>query len=188
MVDMASIYDKPDFRKLVMMSEIDALRHNIDYNIILIRAFHGGWDANQVGILQKAMARIIQKYGPLGFQVIYEKYNNDIVRNQLKWNVTDLFTHLIAADIHLIPTHCHQGNISKGGTDTWNMENLISNYERLYHHLGWPNGKHVRCPVWTQNKVRLYEALEALDLCVPTLHISITQKELSPENLHKIAM
>ena len=37
---MASIYDKPDFRKLVMMSEIDALRHNIDYNIILIRAFH----------------------------------------------------------------------------------------------------------------------------------------------------
>ena len=40
MVDMASIYDKPDFGKLVMMSEIDALRHNIDYNIILIRAFH----------------------------------------------------------------------------------------------------------------------------------------------------
>ena len=76
MVDMASIYDQPDFEKLVMMSEIDALRHNIDYNIILIRAFHGGWDANQVGILQKAIARIIQKYGPLGFQVIYEKYNN----------------------------------------------------------------------------------------------------------------
>jgi hypothetical protein len=187
-MDLASIYNPPDFGKLLMISEMDALRHNIDSNIILIRAFHGGWDANQVGILQKAMARIIAKYGPLGFRVIYEKYNNDIVRNQLRWNVTDLFTYLIAADIHLIPTHCHQGNISKGGTDTWNMANLLSNYERLYYHLGWPNGVHVRCPVWTQNKRRLYEVLEAADLCVPTLHISITEKELSPENLHKVVM
>ena len=79
----------------------------------------------QVGILQKAIDRLIVKYGSLSFEIIYEKYTNDIVRNQLKWSVTDLFTHLVAADIHLIPTHCHQGNLAKGG-------NGIMEYEKYF--------------------------------------------------------
>ena len=187
-MDLDAIYNPSEFHKLITLTEMEALRHNIDVNIILIRAFLGGWDSNQVRILQQAIDKLMAKYGPLGFEIIYEKYNNDVVRNQLKWSVTDLFTYLIAADIHLIPTHCHQGNIAKGGTDTWNMPNILENYQRLYYHLGWPNGRKLGCFVWSQNKRKLYEVLESLDLCVPTLYVSIKENEVAADDLEKIVL
>ena len=187
-MDLDAIFNPPEFHRLVTITEMDALRHNSNKNVVLIRAFLGGWDSNQVGFLQKAIDRLIIKYGLLKYNIIYEKYNNDIVRNELKWSVTDLFTYLIAADIHLIPTHCHQGNIAKGGTDTWNMANILSNYERLYYHIGWPNGRHIYCPVWSQNKRRLYNTLEALNLCVPTLHITIKAEGVSLEDIERISL
>ena len=131
-MDFEAIYNPPEFHKLITLTEMEALRHNIDANIILVRAFLGGWDSNQVNLLKKAIDKLMEKYGPLGFEIIYERYNNDVVRNQLKWSFTDLFTYLLAADIHLIPTHCHQGNISKGGTDSWNMQNIFKTLQEPY--------------------------------------------------------
>jgi hypothetical protein len=189
-MDLNAIYSPSDFHKLITLAEIDALRHNVDRNIVLIRAFVGGWDGNQVQLLQDAINDIIKKYGRLGLTIVYEKYTNDYchVRNTLKWSVTDLFTCLTAADIHLVPTHCHQGNIAKGGTDTWNMPNILANYGRLYYHLGWPNGIKLGCPVWSQNKRKLYEVLEELDLCVPTIFVSIKDEQTSLQDIEKIAL
>jgi hypothetical protein len=101
-------------------------------------------------------------------------------------NCTDTFTALLAADIHILPTHFHQGMVAKGGTDTWNMENIVKNIARLRYHLGSPNGIHLDCPVWSQNKAMLYERLFALDLCLPTLTLSIIEKGLSKEDEIKL--
>jgi hypothetical protein len=76
--------------------------------------------------------------------------------------------------------------LTKGGTDTWNMQNIIRNIARLRYHLGSPCGQKIDCPVWTQNKVFLYECLEALDLCLPTITLSIVEKTISEENERKL--
>ena len=76
---------------------------------------------------------------------------------------------LLAADIHMVTTHPNQSMIAKRGDDSWNMETLLSNYDRLQYHLGVPNGKYIDCPVFTQNKKHLYTKLLELDLCLPTI-------------------
>jgi hypothetical protein len=76
--------------------------------------------------------------------------------------------------------------LSKGGTDSWNMGSILQNYERLQYHLGVPNGKHINCPVWSQNKSRLYEALMELDLCLPTISISIRDQAITENDLEKL--
>jgi hypothetical protein len=185
-MDTDAYFDPPDFHKIFTMAEIEALRENTDPNTILIRAFVGGWKGKQSEPIEMAVDDLRKKYGPLGYTILLELLTNDIVRNDLKWGPTELFTGLLAADIHLVPTHSHQGMLSKGGTDSWNMGSILQNYERLQYHLGVPNGKHINCPVWSQNKSRLYEALMELDLCLPTISISIRDQAITENDLEKL--
>ena len=165
---------------------MEALRDNKDPNIVLIRGFVGGSGSEQRDSLEKALQRLIIKYKSRNITILWEKYTNDYVRNILKWAPCDLFTALIAADIHVVSTHVHQGMLAKGGTGTWCMENILKSIPRLKYHLGIPNGIHVNCPVWSQNKMNLYTCLEALDLCIPTIYVKINGIAISEEDLAKI--
>ena len=140
--------------------------------------------------LEVAIDQLRKRYLLLGYTIQYKAFSNDDVRNVHGWNATELFTKLLSADIHLLPTHCHQGMISLGGTavmGTWNIANILANYDRLRYHLGIPNGRHLRCPVFTQNKGMLYESLTRLGLCLPTATISIKGGILNAESIINIA-
>ena len=63
-MDLDAIYNPSDYHKLINLTEIEALRQNIDVNIVLIRAFLGGWDSNQVGILQQAIDKLVKNIPP----------------------------------------------------------------------------------------------------------------------------
>jgi hypothetical protein len=187
-MDLEAIYDVPEFHKLVTLPEFDALRENTNPSAnILIYAFTGGWRAAQKDSLEVAIDQLRKRYLLLGYTIQYKGFSNDDVRNVHGWNATELFTKLLSADIHLLPTHCHQGMISLGGTATWNIANILENYDRLRFHLGVPNGRHLKCPVFTQNKGMLYESLTRLGLCLPTTTISIKDGILTAESIENIA-
>lgn len=185
-MDLDAIYDVPVFHQLTTLPELEALRENNDPKKILIYAFLGGHRAGQSDPLDVAISQARRRYHLLGYTIEYETFSNDKVRNKLKWSVTQLFTKLMSADIHLLPTHCHQGNISLGGTDTWNIPNILENYDRLRFHLGIPNGRHLTCPVFTQDKRKLYEKLMELGLCLPTTFVSIAGGVISTDSIAHI--
>jgi hypothetical protein len=187
-MDLEAIYNVPEFHKIHTFAEFEALRENTDpQKNILIYAFTGGWLASQADSLEVAVGQLRKRYLLLGYTIQFEKFSNDTVRNIHGWNATQLFTKLLSADIHVLPTHCHQGMVSMGGTDSWNMSNILANYDRLRYHIGIPNGRHLSCPVFTQNKGMLYEALMRLGLSLPTATISIKGGILTAESIINIA-
>ena len=181
-MDLTAIYDPPEFVKIFELAELEAIRENRDPTTVLIRAFTGGNAGQQSCPVSLAIDELIVKYGRRGIKILFDNFTNDLVRNVYKMNCTETFTALLAADIHLLPTHCHQGMLTKGGTDSWNMENINRNVARLRYHFGSPCGNKLVCPVFSQNKGYLYSCLEALDLCLPTLVLSIVDKKLSEED------
>ena len=186
-MDLTDIYDPPEFVKTFILAEFEALRENKNPTAVLIKAFTGGHVGQQASPVILAIERLISKYNRRGITILFENLTNDYVRNVLKLSCSELFTALLAADIHILPTHCHQGMLTKGGTDTWNMENILKNIARLRYHLGTPCGKKlVGCPVYSQNKAYLYSCLEALDLCLPTITLSIVNKSISEEDDQKL--
>ena len=185
-MDLSAIYDPPEYVKVFHLAELEAIRENKNLTAILIKAFVGGSKGQQTSPVSLAVKRLMVKYSRRGIQILFTEFTNDLVRNVLRMNCTETFTALLAADIHILPTHFHQGMLAKGGTDTWNMENIIRNIARLRYHLGSPCGLKIDCPVWTQNKAFLYRCLEALDLCLPSITLSIVAKTISEEDERKL--
>jgi hypothetical protein len=185
-MDLKAIFDPPCSVELLDSAVMEALRENSDPKTVVIKSFSGGSDGQQKSVLSLVIESLIVKYKTRGITIVFIEFTNDLIRNVLRLNCTDTFTALLAADIHIIPTHLHQGMLAKGGTDTWNMENILQNIERLRYHLGYPCGMHLDCPVFSQNKTMLYDRLFAADLCLPTISVSIMEKQLSLEDQIKI--
>ena len=185
-MDLSAIYEPPEFVKIYHLAELEAIRENQNLTAILIKAFVGGSQGQQASAVSLAVQRLQVKYGRRGIQIYFTEFTNDLVRNVLRMNCTETFTALLAADIHILPTHFHQGMLAKGGMDTWNMQSIIRNIARLRYHLGSPCGQKIDCPVWTQNKTFLYGCLEALDLCLPTIALSIVEMTISEEDERKL--
>lgn len=91
-----------------------------------------------------------------------------------RWNPKDLIDWLLDCDVHFIITHIHQGLEQL----CWNMEDLYLQVQRLYRHYGYPNGEHLSCPIWTQNKFDYLSAITKYEFCNPTIKV-----ELKADNL-----
>ena len=168
---------------------IDGLRANKNPKRVLIRAFTGAVKAELSTPVFVAFARVIEHYRTKDIDVIVNTFSNDTVRNTYHWTCTELFDHLLGADIHIISTHLHQGMLGLGGFEvngTWNIPNILKNYERLRYHLGSPCGIYVDNPVMNQNKMGYYEPLQALGLCAPTTSVDISKAEISQADSQKI--
>jgi hypothetical protein len=77
------------------------------------------------------------------------------------WTQNSLINWLRDADIYVILCHIHQGF---GHVPI--LWNPVEFYAKLYHTLkdrrGFPSGEQLRCPVFTQDKVRYLSALDGL--------------------------
>jgi len=168
----------------------DGLKINKKPQTVLIHVFIGAEGGEQQTPLSVAFDEIKQHYREArGIQVTVRILTNDLVRNRYHWTCTELFTWLLSADIHLLPTHLHQGMMGLGGLEvdgTWNIPNILKNFERLRYHLGTPCGKYVDCPIMTQNKMVYYQALQTVGLCAPTISVDISGETISPEDILKI--
>ncbi len=177
-----------DINDLLALTQIQAIKENEDPRKVLIRVFIGSHTGGENGTpLAKAYSRVARHYlVHRNIEVTLQEFTNDVVKYTYHWTCTELFNHLLAADIHIISTHLHQGLLALGGLGTWHMENILKNLQRCRTHLGVPSGRFVDCPVATQDKMRYYEALQPLGLCAPTIKVDISYVEYLESDLLKI--
>jgi len=177
-----------DINDFLSQVQIKALKENHDPKTILIRAFIGSHTGGENGTpLAKAYIRVARQYkSHYNINITFQEFTNDMVKYKNHWTCHELFDHLLAADIHIISTHLHQGLMAKGGLGTWHMLNILNNIQRVKSHLGVPSGRYVDCPVATQDKMRYYDALQPLGLCAPTIKVDISLDEFLPCDLLKI--
>ena len=107
--------------------------------------------ANRAELIEHGILKVFKEFSSRSYLIKIENFTNDRVKNVLRWSVSDLIDSLLAADIHIIRTHVHQGNIAQ--TENWNMDNILHHINRLEYHLGVPMGKYIQCPVFTQGTI-----------------------------------
>ena len=185
-----SAFDSSNFDVFLSRCINNELRENKDPKKVLIRIFMGPEGGEQQTPLSVALDEVVKHYhNTMGIKIIYQTFTNDTVRNKYRWTCTQLFDALLAADIHIIPTHLHQGMMGLGGLEvngTWNIPNILNNLNRLRYHLGSPCGMYIDDPVGTQNKIAYYNPLQTLGLCAPTISVDISKTEISLEDKSKI--
>ena len=143
----------------------------------------GSRDSRQIELVTKAIHIVARQYAQIGITVTFEKVHNDQVKYKFRWTVTQYIDVILGADIHLIPTHLHQAMVWQAG-DSWTIPNITKELDRLYHHLGVPMGKYVHCPVWRQDKWKIYQFMG--EFMAPTIHINLTHEEVSIADLARI--
>ena len=116
-----------------------------------------------------AVSRAEIRFKSRNIRLIVRMYCNDYIKNIAKLTPTTLVDRMIEADFHIGITHFHEGNVAKSGA--WNIQNILSNVDRLKNHLGNLMGKSNECPIFRQGKREVYEELS--DYCLPTLIIEL---------------
>jgi hypothetical protein len=178
-----SIYDSDDIRDILAIMDVDGRRRNRDPNLVLGFLSMGSRDSRQIELVTKAIHIVARQYAQIGITVTFEKVHNDQVKYKFQWTVTQYIDVILGADIHLIPTHLHQAMVWQAG-DSWTIPNITKELDRLYHHLGVPMGKYVHCPVWRQDKWKIYQFMG--EFMAPTIHINLTHEEVSIADLARI--
>jgi len=151
------------------MDQIEGLRVSRG-SVVTMIIFIGAKGAQQERVLRVAMALLQKKlYKEKQIVLEIEYLNQDKVKNINKWDPEAFTDYLLSFDIHICPTHPHQGNVGK--TPAWNIRNIYRHVERWMYHLGFFNSRYCRCPVLTQNKRGYLEPLP--EICLPSLFIDI---------------
>jgi hypothetical protein len=174
-----SIFERRDFTSRLIIKQIEQLRINKDVDTILCRAFIGGSGGRQLEEFNSAIGRAQVHFRNRGIRLIVDCLCNDFIKNEAKFSPTILVDRMMDADFHLGITHFHEGNIAKTGA--WNVPNILSNLDRLKHHLGNLMGDSNNCPIFRQGKREVYEKLP--DYCLPTLIIDLPKQTWDPKQV-----
>lgn len=164
-----SIYYRWDTASLVQVQLMRALRVNKNPNVILIRAFSGAHEGRSSEPFFTAIRRATQTFRERNITLEVEIYSNDRIKNVLRWSPGELVDRLLEADMHLLATHLHEGNI--GRTIEWNIPNILANISRLEFHLGNIMADNVHCPVNEQGKIKVYKIMS--EYCLPTVSVTL---------------
>jgi hypothetical protein len=103
-----------------------------------------------------------------GVNISVEMLNLKTLREGV-WSLPDFVNWLLQSHIHFIIAHPHQGTESFG----WSIESIYAELQRLKHHQGFPSGKHLDCPIFTQDKWNYIKALPD-EITMPTFKIPIS--------------
>ena len=75
----------------------------------------------------------------------------------------DVVHELLWGDVHIILGHMHQGN------PQWSAVIIKELLGTMMNHIGWPSGRHLQCPVFTQDKIEYIRSCH--EVTIPTLKI-----------------
>lgn len=153
---------------------------------IQVVVFVGAYDARQFEAFSSAYSdakMVIRRRHPnvtISTEYIYnDKMHSSKGMGGLDWGPSDLTNAILRSDIHFIITHAHQGNIARGQErrqGVWCVDNIYSQMRLWKYHLGFPMGKYLSCPVFTQNK-KMYIIHSGL-YCTPSIFIDIPHPDL----------
>ena len=173
-----TILQNTDLDSLIAIRSIKAARINRRANVVLLRVYMGA--TRQLEAFTRALSEATSELISQHDMVLEsEVLSSDNVKNSLKWTVAQLVDWLLAADIHIVPCHPHEGSIGK--TESWNVENIKAQMARLKYHAGVPMGKHVGCCSWGQDKYEMYRT--TYPLCAPSMKIPLEPGVLESEEL-----
>lgn len=158
-----------------MISKEDAIKMEIEFKRIcatvvarppfdgryIVRVFVGGYDSEQDIPFYAAVNSLGGSFNPRKFDFQY-KFIKDVGDQQ--WGARDLVNWLLASHVHFIICHPHQGLEDM----CWYMDDLYKQILRLFYHPGFPTGDQLRCPIFTQDKIRYIKALQPVGWCTPT--------------------
>jgi hypothetical protein len=131
--------------------------------LLSIHCYIGGRGNPQAESYSGSKVDIVKKHGEFHF---VEK-DADAIKIA-KWTEVDFVNWLLSGDIHLIICHPHQGCCN-----SWCAESLYLELDRLKDHNGFPSGKHLQCPIFSQNKIEYLHA--TWRMTNPTLKIIIQE-------------
>ena len=160
--------------------DVDGRRRNKDPNKVTGFLSMGSRASRQIEMVTKAIHIVSRKFAAYGICVTVDQVNNDQIKYKFKWTVSNLLDTILEADFHLLPTHVHQAMVWLAG-DTWTIPIINRELDRLYWHLGIPMGKYVHCPVWRQDKIKIYQIMS--EFMAPTIHLKLSFEEVSVEDL-----
>lgn len=135
--------------------------------IVLFRIFTGGKDYAQGTSFLSAVQEL--RLPPHQYKM--EMINITQIKDN-KWSCGQLVDWLLDSHVHLILSHVHQGYSGANQLMMgWNMEELAYELNRLKHHVGFPMGASLSCPVFTQDKFRYINAVPGF--CNPTFQVQL---------------
>ena len=170
-------YDLKDFES-EFYREINnvgnSLRSGSPGSLVTMIVFTGGSGAAQEYLVRNALNDLVANLRvQRQINLVVTFLSQDTVKNMYKWGPEELADHILTFDIHICPTHPHQGNIGNRKLE-WNVNNIYRHVDRWAYHLGFFSGRYCRCPVLTQNKKDYLELLP--DICLPSIFINIPLK------------
>jgi hypothetical protein len=144
----------------------------MDVPTIKVHVYYGGRLSKQHDNFSAIKKRLgIRWKGKFRFG--FEEKNVDEIKH---WTPAALVAWLLNCDIHLVICHPHQGM-----KQTLSTTALYAEMSKLYHHIGFPSGEFLRCPIWSQNKIEYLHAVPAITN--PTLRIWLDQNCLKSQEI-----
>lgn len=135
-------------------------------NLVVV-AFAGGSSGSQISAFTVAFTEVqlrIATQVALTLKIITNKTVHETSMSE-----QDLFAELLKGDIYFILGHIHQGN------PQWSALLIQEYLLTLRGRIGWPEGKHLTCPVLTQDKHQYIKSCHMITL--PTLKIDFAKAD-----------
>jgi hypothetical protein len=154
-------------RTLLMWDSIVATPKQVGRTKI-VRVFLGGKDSTQSGPFLSAMATFRKKWAS-SVNIVLETINTEEL-GLLKWQPDQFVDWYLQSHVHFLIAHVHQSLLHRALL--WDMEFACQQYTRLQYNVGFPSGDQLRCPVFTQDKIKYIECLDRL--AVKTMTIPLT--------------
>jgi len=164
-------------KSLLMWEAIVATPQRIDHRKCL-RVFTGGKDSIQSGPFLHAINEIRKKWSST-VDIHVEKLNTqELCAN--KWQPDQFVDWLLQSHVHFILGHVHQSLLNHNLL--WDMEFAMQQFTRLKYHVGFPSGEQLKCPVFTQDKIKYINCLG--ELAIKTMTVPLTADGTYDPNYH----
>jgi len=122
--------------------------------IVSAHVYIGG--ANSGNLNRQAFGDAVTNFNSLHSTLIFVPIYMNCKQAKLRFTTFEgLIDWLHDCDAHFILTHLHQGAATCGGVGQmgWEVDKLYAYLEKkLFYHPGFPTGKQLRCPIFTQDK------------------------------------
>ena len=134
---------------------------------LAVAAFAGGSSGSQVSAFEVAFAEVKLRYSTQ-LTLTLNLITNKVIHENLMFE-QEVFDELQRGDIYFILGHMHQGN------PQWSAVLVQELLLTLRGRVGWPEEKHLTCPVLTQDKFEYIKKCHVITL--PTLKIDFANAD-----------
>ena len=137
--------------------------------VFLVRVFSGGKASIQSGPFHTAMKKLQRSLLSSNRSLQVEQMDTAKLC-ELKLHPKQFVDWYLYAHAYFFLAHIHQSLFNHNLV--WDMKEAVAEFQRLRYHNGFPSGEQLRCPVFTQDKIKYIRCLG--DLAINTMTVPLT--------------